>query len=485
MPLNGGDTGDWYNEGMSLEPRDDRPDNGPGWTDSGWHASTPDASGATGGSTPPSGGGRRRRTGWLGVGAVAAASLLGAGAVLAVEHDGGSSSSPGADVAGSSSAIKGANVAASSTVATTSSAPLTTTTATGGATLTAAQIWQTSSKGVVDITQTSTSATSGTQESEGSGFVISKDGYIVTNAHVVDATGKVYVSFSNNDKKEATIVGKDESTDVALLKVDESADALVPLTLGDSSKTQPGDEVVAIGNPYGYERTITEGIISATHRSIEAPDNSTITNALQTDAAINHGNSGGPLINMQGQVIGINSQIDSQSGVNANIGIGFAVPINTVTAVVSKLQSNGSVKHAYMGVALSAVTQEQAKALHLPAAGVEVDKVTSGSPAAAAKLTGSTDSSVYQGDTVAVGGDIITAVDGQSVADEADLQSYIFAKSPGDKVKLSVVHANGTKDDVEVTLGTYNAKTVQSQSQPQQQQAPQQTVPGFGLPEGQ
>ncbi len=416
---------------------------------------------------------------------MAAASLLGAGAVLAVEHNGSSTPPKGADVAQSSSAIKGANVAASTSSSTaTGAAPLTTTTASGGPTLTAAQIWQTSSKGVVDITQRTTSASSGaSEESEGSGFVISKDGYIVTNAHVVDAGGKVYVSFSNNDKKEATIVGKDESTDVALLKVDESPDALVPMTLGDSSKMQPGDEVVAIGNPYGYERTITEGIISATHRSIQAPDNSTITNALQTDAAINHGNSGGPLINMQGQVIGIASQIDSQSGVNANIGIGFAVPINTVTAVVAKLQATGSVKHAYLGVSLSSVTQEQATALHLPAAGVEIDKVTSGSPAAGAKLVGATDSSVYQGDTVPVGGDIITAVDGQAVTDEASLQSYIFAKSPGDKVRLSIVHANGKKADIEVALGTYDAKTVQSQSG--QQQQPQDQIPQFNFPGGQ
>ncbi len=478
MTHNRRDTGCWYKGGMSIDPRSDRQD-GDGWTQSGWHASGSTPSGP---QPPPPPQRRRRGTGWWGVGAVAAASLLGAGAVLAVEHSGSSGSGSGADIARSSAAIKGANVADTSSAATSPNVPLTTTSATGGAVLTAAQIWQTSSKGVVDITQTTASAgNGGSQQSEGSGFVISKDGYIVTNAHVVDGSGKVYVSFSNNDKKEATIVGKDESTDIALLRVDESADALMPLTLGNSSKMNPGDGVVAIGNPYGYERTITEGIISATHRSIAAPDNSTITNALQTDAAINHGNSGGPLINMQGQVVGINSQIDSQSGVNANIGIGFAIPIDTVTAVVAKLQANGRVKHAYLGVALSSVSQEQATALHLPAAGVEVYKVTVGSPAAAAKLSGSSDSSVYQGDSVPVGGDIITAVDGQAVAEESDLQSYVFAKSPGDKVKLSVVHANGRKADVEVTLGTYDAKTVQPQSR--QQQQPQ--MPQFSLPGGQ
>src|SRR4029079_11641563 len=199
--------------------------------------------------------------------------------------------------------------------------------------------------GVVRVTQA---------QGQGSGFVIDSEGHILTNAHVVARSGPVFVSFSNNDKVQATVVGKDDSTDTALLKVTESSDALRPLALGSSTSVEVGDPVLAIGNPFGLDRTITSGIVSAVARQIEAPNGFPINNAIQTDAAINHGNSGGPLLNMQGQVIGINSQI-ADSGIDANVGVGFAIPIDMVKQIATDLQKSGHVSHAWLGVALSPV----------------------------------------------------------------------------------------------------------------------------------
>src|ERR671936_729077 len=221
----------------------------------------------------------------------------------------------------------------------------------------------------------------GARESQalGSGFVIDKSGHVVTNYHVVEGASKVEVSFSGNDEMPATVVGTDPSTDIAVLRIKRAQSrSLTPLDLGNSSAVRVGDAVVAIGNPFGLERTVTAGIVSALQREITAPNGFAIDEVIQTDAAINKGNSGGPLLNADGQVIGVNSQIESESG--GNVGIGFAIPINTVKDVVSQLIEHGKVEHAYIGVEMTTVTRELASNVRLPADhGVLVERVRPGS----------------------------------------------------------------------------------------------------------
>jgi S1-C subfamily serine protease len=284
--------------------------------------------------------------------------------------------------------------------------------------------------------------------------VIDSEGHILTNAHVVDGSGPVFVSFSNNDRVQATVVGKDDSTDTALLKVTESSDALRPLALGSSTSVNVGDPVLAIGNPFGLDRTITSGIVSAVARQIQAPNGFPINNAIQTDAAINHGNSGGPLLNMQGQVIGINSQI-ADSGVDANVGVGFAIPIDMVKQIASDLEKNGHVTHAWLGVALSPIDPTLADQVKLAASkGAMVQTVEPGSPAAKAGLRPATDQTVLDGETYAIGGDIITAIDGHPITSITDLQTAIQGHRAGDVVKLTVARSGGQTTDLTVTLGT-------------------------------
>jgi S1-C subfamily serine protease len=308
-----------------------------------------------------------------------------------------------------------------------------------------AQIYRDSAPGVVRVTQA---------QGQGSGFVIDSEGHILTNAHVVDGSGPVFVSFSNNDRVQATVVGKDDSTDTALLKVTESSDALRPLALGSSTSVNVGDPVLAIGNPFGLDRTITSGIVSAVARQIQAPNGFPINNAIQTDAAINHGNSGGPLLNMQGQVIGINSQI-ADSGVDANVGVGFAIPIDMVKQIASDLEKNGHVTHAWLGVALSPIDPTLADQVKLAASkGAMVQTVEPGSPAAKAGLRPATDQTVLDGETYAIGGDIITAIDGHPITSITDLQTAIQGHRAGDVVKLTVARSGGQTTDLTVTLGT-------------------------------
>jgi len=312
-------------------------------------------------------------------------------------------------------------------------------------TKTVAQIYRDSAPGVVRVTQA---------QGQGSGFVIDSEGHILTNAHVVDGSGPVFVSFSNNDRVQATVVGKDDSTDTALLKVTESSDALRPLALGSSTSVNVGDPVLAIGNPFGLDRTITSGIVSAVARQIQAPNGFPINNAIQTDAAINHGNSGGPLLNMQGQVIGINSQI-ADSGVDANVGVGFAIPIDMVKQIASDLEKNGHVTYAWLGVALSPIDPTLADQVKLAASkGAMVQTVEPGSPAAKAGLRPATDQTVLDGETYAIGGDIITAIDGHPITSVTDLQSAIQGHRSGDVVKLTVARSGGQTTDLTVTLGT-------------------------------
>src|SRR5690242_8388771 len=251
----------------------------------------------------------------------------------------------------------------------------------------------------------------------GSGFVIDDEGHILTNNHVVEGASKVTVKLGDSEKTyDAEVVGADPGTDIALLKVDAPDSEIHPLTLGRSAEAEVGDPVVAIGNPFGLDRTVTSGIVSALQRQIEAPNGFSISHVIQTDAAINPGNSGGPLINASGEVIGINSQIETGGGGRGNIGIGFAIPINTAREVAKQIEENGSVKHAYLGIEGGTVTESLAQALNLPVEqGVLVAQVAPGSPADKAGLKGGGTSATIEGANVKLGGDIIVKANGKSI----------------------------------------------------------------------
>ena len=284
----------------------------------------------------------------------------------------------------------------------------------------------------------------------GSGFLIDNDGHILTNAHVVDGAKSVTVQLGNGAQQSAQVVGSDPSTDVALLKVDNTEGAQ-PLPLGDSTKVQVGDPVVAIGNPFALDRTVTSGIVSALQRQIQAPNGFSISDVIQTDAAINPGNSGGPLINGTGQVIGINSQIESQSG--GNVGIGFAVPIKTAADVASQVENGGQVHQAYLGISGGDIDPQIAHALNLPVnQGVLIERVLSGGPADDAGIKGATGQATIAGQTFPVGGDIITKVDGKTIAGMDDVVSAVNAHQPGDTITLTIF-SGGQQKDVSVKLG--------------------------------
>ncbi len=289
----------------------------------------------------------------------------------------------------------------------------------------------------------------------GSGFVIDSEGHIVTNAHVVDgAKGEITVSFSNEEEVVAKVIGIDNATDVALLKVDLPASALTVIPLGDSATQQVGDPVVAIGNPFGQDRTVTSGIISAVARSIQAPNGFMIDGAIQTDASINRGNSGGPLLNMQGRVIGINSQINTGGTGDGNVGIGFAVPINLVKQVVSDLMTTGKAQHAWLGVQLSEVNPTLASQVKIGSDfGAMIAKVAPNSPAAKAGLTGATGETTIQGNTYAIGGDVVVEANGTKIETIKDLQAAVSALKPGDKLELVMKTSTGATKNVTVTLG--------------------------------
>ena len=295
----------------------------------------------------------------------------------------------------------------------------------------------------------------------GSGFVIDQQGHILTNAHVVDGAQKIEVTLGNTDSSQpvsAQVVGKDPSTDVALLKVNAPASDLHPLQLGDSSREQVGDPVVAIGNPFGLDRTATAGIVSALQRQIKAPNGFTIDNVIQTDAAINPGNSGGPLLDASGRVIGINSQIESPNG-GGNVGIGFAVPINTVRQVTQQLLANGQVQHAFLGISGTDVTPQLADVLNLGVKqGALVQTVVPGGPADKAGVNGGKAAVSIGGQQVRAGGDVITAVDGKTVTGMDDVINAVDQKQPGDTVQLTLVHGT-QKRTVTVTLGNRPATT--------------------------
>jgi S1-C subfamily serine protease len=291
----------------------------------------------------------------------------------------------------------------------------------------------------------------------GSGFVIDQDGHVLTNAHVVNGATKIQVTLGRSDSSppvSAEVVGRDPSTDIAMLKVDAPADQLHPLSLGNSGQTRVGHPVVAIGNPFGLDRTVTSGIVSALQRQIKAPNGFAIDNVIQTDAAINPGNSGGPLLDANGQVIGINSQIESPNG-SGNVGIGFAVPINTAREVVQQLLEHGEVQHAFLGISGTDMTPQIANVLNLSVdQGALVQSVTPGGPAAEAGVEGgSGDANVTVGGArIRPGGDVITAIDGRPVQTMTDVISTVNSRQPGDSVELSLVNGSERRT-VTVTLG--------------------------------
>jgi S1-C subfamily serine protease len=300
----------------------------------------------------------------------------------------------------------------------------------------------------------------------GSGFLIDTEGHIITNAHVVEGAEKVEVTLGPaEDRYDAEVVGADPATDVALLDVDVPADQLHPLALGDSAQVEVGEPVVAIGNPFGLERTVTAGIVSALQRQIQAPNGFSISHVIQTDAAINPGNSGGPLLDASGSVIGINSQIQTGGG-QGNVGIGFAVPINTARDVVRQLQDDGTVEHAYLGISGGSITADLAEALKLPVdSGVLINEVVEGGPADEAGIKGGDSSATIEGANIKVGGDIVVAVDGKDVSGMEEVIDAVDAAEPGDEMELTVRRGQETKT-VTVTLGVRPESVEDTQSGP-------------------
>jgi S1-C subfamily serine protease len=286
----------------------------------------------------------------------------------------------------------------------------------------------------------------------GSGFVIDRAGHIVTNFHVIDGAEEIFVNFSSDDQLRAEVVGADPSTDLALLKVDAEQRALTPLQLGDSDAVQVGDDVLAIGNPFGLARTATAGIVSALHREISSPSGFTIDKVIQTDAQINQGNSGGPLLDAEGRVIGVNTQI-ATAGSEGNVGIGFAVPVNTVKEVVGELLETGRVEHPYLGVTMQTIDESLAKTFRLPVEkGVLIAEVRPGSPADEAGMRGGNTPVVVEGQSYMLGGDVVTHVNGEAVDSADEVQEIVASKEPGDALDMEVRRGDDTTT-LKVTLG--------------------------------
>jgi S1-C subfamily serine protease len=288
----------------------------------------------------------------------------------------------------------------------------------------------------------------------GSGFVIDRQGDILTNDHVVQSASDVRVGFSGGATYPARVVGTDPSTDLAVIRVQAPPAVLHPLQFANSSAAEVGDTVYAIGNPFGLDRTMTAGIVSALGRDIQAPNGLGIPDAIQTDAPINHGNSGGPLLDSSGRVVGINDQIDTGgSSDQGNVGIGFAIASNTAKTIVPQLLANGRVAHAWLGLEVAPIDSELAQIVRgLPSNGVLVVRVFSGSPAAKAGLAPGTKQVTVDGESVPVGGDAILTVGDRSVSTPAQLADAVRARKPGDDLSLQVIR-RGHERTVTVTLG--------------------------------
>jgi putative serine protease PepD len=327
------------------------------------------------------------------------------------------------------SALLGGGVTAGVLVATGATSGGTTTTATttiertasatGG--INAGALYSSNAAGVVDIT---------TRSGSGTGFVLDTSGHIATAAHVVDGTSSVTVKLQDGTTRAATVLGKDDATDIAVLKIDASGLTLHPLTLGSSASVDVGDQVAAIGDPFGYDRSISTGIISGVDRTIQAPNGFTVAHALQTDAAVNPGNSGGPVLDANGNVIGIVDQIATDGGADQSSGVGFAVPIDLVKSSLKTLEAGGHVTHAYLGVATADSSSGTA--------GAGVSSVAAGGPAAAGGLRA---------------GDVVTAFDGTRITSSTDLVAAIATHKPGDQVQVTVRRGSST-EQLTVKLGT-------------------------------
>jgi S1-C subfamily serine protease len=293
----------------------------------------------------------------------------------------------------------------------------------------------------------------------GSGFVIGTGGSIVTNAHVVQGARNVSVRFSDSKIATAKVAGEDPSSDLALLHVDPAGLDLKPLALGSSKGVQVGDPTVAIGNPFGLDRTLTTGVVSALQRSIPSLQQGfSINNVIQTDAAINPGNSGGPLIDAAGKVIGVNSQIETGGAGPGNVGIGFAVPIDTAKEVIPQLRRSGTAQHAYLGVRTATIDASLERLSLGVREGVQVQRVEPGSPAARAGLRAGNKVTMIAGQPFRLGGDIIVAVDGKKVKTSDQFSELIGSHKPGDRVQLQIVRG-GRQRTLTVRLGRRPALT--------------------------
>jgi 2-alkenal reductase len=328
-------------------------------------------------------------------------------------------------------------------------------------------VYQQAAPGVVTIRSifsgggTSLLGGGGGSAAQGSGFVISDGGEIATNAHVVtdgSAGGgpiheakEVYVQFADRNQVAADIVGFDPHADVALLKVDPDGLDLRPLQLATHEDVKVGQPVAAIGSPFGEDRSLSVGVVSATNRSIQSLTDFQIDGAIQTDASINPGNSGGPLLDAEGHVVGIDQQINTTSG--GNEGVGFAVPVALVARSIDQLRENGSVKYAYIGVTTQSLYPQLADRLRLESdTGALVTKVVDGSPAADAGIEAGKQEIEFQGVRATAGGDVIVAVDGDKIVGETDLPKLIAQHDPGDTVTLEIIR-DGETQSVDVTLG--------------------------------
>jgi len=288
-------------------------------------------------------------------------------------------------------------------------------------------------------------------EGAGSGFLIDTNGHILTNNHVIEGAQTIEVTLGDQSRYKAKLIGTDTRNDIALIQIDPKGRKITPLPLGDSRNLLVGQRVLAIGNPFGFQSTLTTGIVSSLGRTVQTSDTTFIDDAIQTDAAINRGNSGGPLMNSQGEVIGINSAIFSPSGTTA--GIGFAIPINTAKRVANELITQGRVRRAVMGIEGRAIWPDLAEALSLPVQqGLLVERVVPNGPAAKAGVRGGTRSVLAGLQELRIGGDVLIAINGKAVTNQNDLNLMLNRSQPGDTVTLTLLR-DGKRINVPVTLG--------------------------------
>jgi S1-C subfamily serine protease len=288
------------------------------------------------------------------------------------------------------------------------------------------------------------------QEGQGSGFIIDREGHILTNYHVIDGARQIDVTLHNRKKYRAAVVGTDRSHDLAIVQI--KAPDLNPMTMGDSRNLQVGQKVYAIGNPFGLSGTLTSGIVSSI-RQVQEPDGVTIDEAIQTDAAINPGNSGGPLLNSHGEVIGINTMIAGNPGVNQSSGIGFAIPVNTAKAVLNDLLTLGRVRRPALGVVTIPISPDIADELGLSADyGLLIVQVLPGGAAARAGLKGGAERAYLGNIPITIGGDLIVGIDDQEVQDQQELARVMNSHRAGDSVKVTIYRGK-RKMDIQVTLG--------------------------------